>query len=156
MREFRMQRDASNLGLGILDQVTHASSLAQFSEYIKQDATIRKRYLRKVMMHSLLQSENAQTTSCASFPSPAYLANKPMKMTMRYKNPSLKNTTPSQRETFTRAIKPAVFMDMIQEHKWIESQKRGHDIGLETAMQDWVSRFGSKLRVRIPLGSIHA
>ena len=29
----------------------------------------------------------------------------------------------------------------IDRHKWIESEKRGYDVGLEFAMIDWVLRY---------------
>ncbi len=31
----------------------------------------------------------------------------------------------------------------IDKHKWIESEKAGHDIGLELAMIDWVMKYKS-------------
>ena len=32
----------------------------------------------------------------------------------------------------------------ILKHKWIESEKAGHDIGYEKAAEDWLQRYGSK------------
>jgi hypothetical protein len=34
----------------------------------------------------------------------------------------------------------------ILRHKWIESEKAGHDIGFEKALLDWVLRFRSSWR----------
>ncbi len=34
----------------------------------------------------------------------------------------------------------------IMKHKWIESEKVGHDIGFERALTDWILRFKSKWR----------
>jgi hypothetical protein len=34
----------------------------------------------------------------------------------------------------------------ILRHKWIESEKAGHDIGLEKALLDWIVRYRSKWR----------
>jgi len=31
-------------------------------------------------------------------------------------------------------------------HKWIESQKAGHDIGFERALTDWIIKHRSKWR----------
>lgn len=31
--------------------------------------------------------------------------------------------------------------DQILRHKWIESEKRGHDVGYEEALVDWVSNY---------------
>lgn len=34
----------------------------------------------------------------------------------------------------------------ILRHKWIESQKAGHDIGFERALTDWIVKHRSKWR----------
>jgi hypothetical protein len=34
----------------------------------------------------------------------------------------------------------------ILRHKWIESEKVGHDIGFETALTDWIIKHRSKWR----------
>lgn len=34
----------------------------------------------------------------------------------------------------------------ILKHKWIESEKAGHDIGFERALTDWIIRHRSKWR----------
>ena len=34
----------------------------------------------------------------------------------------------------------------ILKHKWIESEKAGHDIGFEQALTDWIVRYRSKWR----------
>ena len=34
----------------------------------------------------------------------------------------------------------------IMKHKWIESQKAGHDIGFERALTDWIIKHRSKWR----------
>ena len=34
----------------------------------------------------------------------------------------------------------------ILKHKWIESEKAGHDIGFEQALTDWIVRHRSKWR----------
>ena len=34
----------------------------------------------------------------------------------------------------------------ILKHKWIESEKMGHDIGFERALTDWIVRHRSKWR----------
>ena len=34
----------------------------------------------------------------------------------------------------------------IMKHKWIESEKVGHDIGFEHALTDWIVKYRSKWR----------
>ena len=34
----------------------------------------------------------------------------------------------------------------IMKHKWIESEKAGHDIGFERALTDWIVKYRSKWR----------
>jgi hypothetical protein len=36
--------------------------------------------------------------------------------------------------------------DEILKHKWIESEKAGHDIGFERALTDWIIKHRSKWR----------
>lgn len=36
--------------------------------------------------------------------------------------------------------------DEILKHKWLESEKVGHDIGFESALTDWIIRYRSKWR----------
>jgi hypothetical protein len=36
--------------------------------------------------------------------------------------------------------------DEILRHKWIESEKAGHDIGFERALTDWIIKHRSKWR----------
>jgi hypothetical protein len=36
--------------------------------------------------------------------------------------------------------------DEILRHKWIESEKAGHDIGFERALTDWIVRHRTKWR----------
>ncbi len=36
--------------------------------------------------------------------------------------------------------------DEILRHKWIESEKAGHDIGFERALTDWILKHRSKWR----------
>lgn len=36
--------------------------------------------------------------------------------------------------------------DEILRHKWIESEKAGHDIGFESALTDWIMNHRSKWR----------
>jgi hypothetical protein len=36
----------------------------------------------------------------------------------------------------------------ILRHKWIESEKAGHDIGFEKALLDWIVRFRSSWRAK--------
>jgi hypothetical protein len=36
--------------------------------------------------------------------------------------------------------------DEILKHKWLESEKAGHDIGFERALTDWIMKHRSKWR----------
>ena len=36
----------------------------------------------------------------------------------------------------------------IQRHKWIESEKAGHDIGFEKALLDWIVKHRSSWRTQ--------
>lgn len=36
----------------------------------------------------------------------------------------------------------------ILRHKWLESEKAGHDIGFEKALLDWIVRFRSSWRTK--------
>ena len=40
--------------------------------------------------------------------------------------------------------------DEILRHKWLESEKEGHDIGFERALVDWVLNHRSKWRKKHP------
>jgi hypothetical protein len=37
-------------------------------------------------------------------------------------------------------------LDEILKHKWIESEKAGHDIGFERALLDWIRNHRSKYK----------
>ena len=41
-------------------------------------------------------------------------------------------------------------IDEIEKHKWIESEKAGHDLG-EAARIDWVKKYAAKFREENPL-----
>lgn len=36
----------------------------------------------------------------------------------------------------------------ILRHKWIESEKAGHDVGFEKALLDWIVKYRSEWRTR--------
>jgi hypothetical protein len=38
--------------------------------------------------------------------------------------------------------------DEILRHKWLESEKAGHDIGFEKALLDWVLRYRASWRLQ--------
>jgi hypothetical protein len=40
----------------------------------------------------------------------------------------------------------------ILRHKWIESEKAGHDIGFEKALLDWIVRYRSSWRQQRQMG----
>jgi hypothetical protein len=43
--------------------------------------------------------------------------------------------------------------DEILRHKWIESEKAGHDIGFERALTDWIIKHRSKWRKSRQMGA---
>jgi len=125
----------------------HPFVTAEQHKMIMQSDITRRRFVRKSMFRSLLQWEATYPASSLNrFPSG--FAENPIKKPMRFKKPIRNNHAFSDKETFPRAITPDSFINMIQQHKWFESEKLGQDIGLETAIKDWIGRYGSKVRVR--------
>jgi hypothetical protein len=120
---------------------------ARQRKMLMQNSTARKLFIRNSMFHSLLNWE-ALDTPFSIHKFPTGFAEKPIKKTMRFKKPLRNNQTLAEKETFPRSITPDTFIHLIQQHKWLESEKHGQDIGLETAIKDWVGRYGSKVRVR--------
>lgn len=56
---------------------------------------------------------------------------------------------PSENNVVTRSSLYREFQaerDEILRHKWIESEKAGHDIGFERALTDWIMKHRSKWR----------
>ena len=45
--------------------------------------------------------------------------------------------------------------DEILRHKWIESEKAGHDIGFERALTDWIMKHRSKWRKSRQMGMMN-
>jgi hypothetical protein len=41
----------------------------------------------------------------------------------------------------TKLLKNRKVIEEINRHRWIESEKAGHDIGFEQASMDWLERF---------------
>ncbi len=67
---------------------------------------------------------------------------------IRLKKPISKNNKPKDQQRSPRVIKAIDFLRVIQEHKWLESEKQGRDIGFENAVEDWLFRFGEKVSIR--------
>ena len=67
---------------------------------------------------------------------------------IRLKKPIPKNNKPEDQQRSPRVIKAIDFLRIIQEHKWLESEKQGRDIGFENAVEDWLFRFGEKVSIR--------
>lgn len=44
----------------------------------------------------------------------------------------------------------------ILRHKWIESEKAGHDIGFERALTDWIVKHRSKWRKSRQITPVHS
>lgn len=43
--------------------------------------------------------------------------------------------------TQTELLKDRAVLKEIERHKWLESEKAGHDIGFEKASRDWINRY---------------
>ena len=67
---------------------------------------------------------------------------------IRLKKPISKNNRLEDQQRSPRVIKAIDFLRIIQEHKWLESEKQGRDIGFENAVKDWLFRFGEKVSIR--------
>ena len=114
---------------------------------LMQNPTARKLFIRNAMLHSLLTWGSLNPPSSLNG-FPAGFIEKPIKKPMRFKKPFRNNHVLAEKETFPRAITPDTFINLIQQHKWVESEKHGHDIGLESAIKDWIGRYGGNVRVR--------
>ena len=59
------------------------------------------------------------------------------------------SSTTKDAELVTNSILYKEFLaerEEILRHKWLESEKAGHDIGFEKALLDWIVRFRSSWR----------
>lgn len=62
------------------------------------------------------------------------------------------SSTPTDKKTDSKAQESQLYKEFLAEreeilrHKWIESEKAGHDIGFEKALLDWVLRFRASWR----------
>ena len=62
------------------------------------------------------------------------------------------SSTPTDKKTDSKAQESLLYKEFLAEreeilrHKWIESEKAGHDIGFEKALLDWVLRFQTSWR----------
>ena len=41
-------------------------------------------------------------------------------------------------------LKDELVLEEIRKHKWIESEKAGHEIGFASAAYDWICRYGEE------------
>ena len=67
----------------------------------------------------------------------------------RMKAPPSENAAAKDADLVTNSILYKEFLaerEEILRHKWIESEKAGHDIGFEKALLDWIVRFRSSWR----------
>lgn len=76
--------------------------------------------MRKVLQNSVIQIANAMSTELSS-------GNDLVRKSSLYRE------FQAEREE-------------IMKHKWIESEKAGHDIGFEQALTDWIMKHRSKWR----------
>jgi len=54
-------------------------------------------------------------------------------------------------------LKDELALSEIRKHKWIESEKKGHEIGFATAALDWIKQHGSAwLRYHRAVSSEHS
>jgi hypothetical protein len=62
------------------------------------------------------------------------------------------SSTPTDKKTDSKSQESQLYKEFLAEreeilrHKWIESEKAGHDIGFEKALLDWVLRFRTSWR----------
>ncbi len=77
------------------------------------------------------------------------------------KSPSPENpvsTAAKDADLVTNSILYKEFLaerEEILRHKWIESEKAGHDIGFEKALLDWIVRFRSSWREKRQSEGLH-
>ena len=69
-------------------------------------------------------------------------------MTMKSIKKTMLPKQKTERVRYPKPLKPDEFLSVIQRHKWLESEKAGCDIGMESALNDWIFRFGQKTRIR--------
>ena len=69
-------------------------------------------------------------------------------MTMKSIKKTMLPKQKTERVRYPKPLKPDEFLSVIQRHKWLESEKAGCDIGMESALNDWIFRFGKKTRIR--------
>ncbi len=52
---------------------------------------------------------------------------------------------------YKELLKDKSVIEEINRHKWIESEKAGHDIGFDKAAEDWIKRYSSAwLQYHVP------
>ena len=69
-------------------------------------------------------------------------------MTMKSIKKTMLPKQKKERVRYPKPLKPDEFLNVIQRHKWLESEKAGCDIGMESALNDWIFRYGRKTRIR--------
>lgn len=76
-----------------------------------------------------------------------------MRLTHRRNDSLNKRTMNPQRNEGSELVKNSVLYkeflaerEEILRHKWIESEKAGHDIGFERALLDWIVKYRSAWR----------
>ncbi len=70
---------------------------------------------------------------------------------MKVHSPESPSSAAKDADLVTNSILYKEFLaerEEILRHKWIESEKAGHDIGFEKALLDWIVRFRSSWRAK--------
>lgn len=58
----------------------------------------------------------------------------------------MNHNTPNQLKEFSIYKEFMAERDEISRHKWIESEKKGYDIGFDKALMEWVFKYRSEWR----------
>ena len=113
------------------------------NSHLKTNKTSRRNLIRERFLDSILTWEvnhPKRIDASQSF--------KNKEMTMKSIKKTMLPKQKTERVRYPKPLKPDEFLSVIQRHKWLESEKAGCDIGMESALNDWIFRFGQKTRIR--------
>ena len=110
---------------------------------LRTDKASRRNLIRERFLDSILTWEVNNPKAIEASQS---FKNK--EMTMKSIKKTMLPKQKTERVRYPKTLKPDEFLSVIQRHKWLESEKAGCDIGMESALNDWIFRFGQKTRIR--------
>ena len=110
---------------------------------LRTNKTSRRNLIRERFLDSILTWEVNNPKAIEASQS---FKNK--EMTMKSIKKTMLPKQKTERVRYPKPLKPDEFLSVIQRHKWLESEKAGCDIGMESALNDWIFRFGQKTRIR--------